>query len=124
MKNYIIGLFCITFLFACGGSDNSSSSSEVVENKVEQKDDSAAKAFIKEFSDEYMASCAAAGNEQGLTVMFSMLGVDYNEYCQCTLDAGLVGETYESLNDELAASRLMMKVMNAAETCMSKYMPM
>ena len=65
MKNYIIGLFCITFLFACGGSDNSSSSSEVVETKVEQKDDSAAKAFIKEFSDEYMASCAAEGNEQG-----------------------------------------------------------
>ena len=124
MKNYIIGLFCITFLFACGGSDNSSSSSEVVETKVEQKDDSAAKAFIKEFSDEYMASCAAAGNEQGLTVMFSMLGVDYNEYCQCTLDAGLAGETAASLNDELAASRLMMKVMNAAETCMSKYMPM
>ena len=124
MKNYIIGLFCITFLFACGGSDNSSSSSEVVEAKVEQKDDSAAKAFIKEFSDEYMASCAAAGNEQGLTAMFSMLGVDYNEYCQCTLDAGLAGETYASLNDELAASRLMMKVMNAAETCMSKYMPM
>ena len=124
MKNYIIGLFCITFLFACGGSDNSSSSSEVVETKVEQKDDSAAKAFIKEFSDEYMASCAAAGNEQGLTVMFSMLGVDYIEYCQCTLDAGLAGETYASLNDELAASRLMMKVMNAAEDCMSEYMPM
>ena len=67
MKNYIIGLFCITFLFACGGS-TIHRPHEVVETKVEQKDDSAAKAFIKEFSDEYMASCAAAGNEQGLTV--------------------------------------------------------
>ena len=124
MKNYIIGLFCITFLFACGGSGDSSSSSEVVETKVEQKDNSAAEAFKKEFSDEYMASCAAMGNEQGLTVMFSMMGVDYNDYCQCTLDAGLAGETYESLTDETVASRLMMKVMNAAEGCMKKYMPM
>ncbi len=123
MKNYIIGLFCITFLFACGGSEDSSSS-EVVEAKVEQKDNSAAKAFMKEFSDEYIASCVAAGNEQGLTVMFSMLGVDYNEYCKCTLDAGLAGETYESITDATAESRLMMKVMNSAEDCMSKYMPM
>lgn len=123
MKNYIIGLFCITFLFACGGSEDSSSS-EVVEAKVEQKDNSAAKAFMKEFSDEYMASCVAAGNEQGLTVMFSMLGVDYNEYCKCTLDAGLAGETYESITDATAETRLMMKVMNSAEDCMSKYMPM
>ena len=123
MKNYIIGLFCITFLFACGGSEDSSSS-EVVEAKVEQKDNSAAKAFMKEFSDDYMASCVAAGNEQGLTVMFSMLGVDYNEYCKCTLDAGLAGETYESITDATAESRLMMKVMNSAEDCMSKYMPM
>ena len=119
MKNYIIGLFCITFLFACGGSEDSSSS-EV----VEQKDNSAAKAFMKEFSDEYIASCVAAGNEQGLTVMFSMLGVDYNEYCKCTLDAGLAGETYESITDATAETRLMMKVMNSAEDCMSKYMPM
>lgn len=123
MKNYIIGLFCITFLFACGGSEDSSSS-EVAEAKVEQKDNSAAKAFMKEFSDEYMASCVAAGNEQGLTVMFSMLGVDYNEYCKCTLDAGLAGETYESITDATAETRLMMKVMNSAEDCMSKYMPM
>ena len=123
MKNYIIGLFCITFLFACGGSEDSSSS-EVVEAKVEQKDNSAAKAFMIEFSDEYMASCVAAGNEQGLTVMFSMLGVDYNEYCKCTLDAGLAGETYESITDATAETRLMMKVMNSAEDCMSKYMPM
>ena len=123
MKNYIIGLFCITFLFACGGSEDSSSS-EVVEAKVEQKDNSAAKAFMKEFSDEYIASCVAAGNEQGLTVMFSMLGVDYNEYCKCTLDAGLAGETYESITDATAETRLMMKVMNSAEDCMSKYMPM
>ena len=123
MKNYIIGLFCITFLFACGGSEDSSSR-EVVEAKVEQKDNSAAKAFMKEFSDEYMASCVAAGNEQGLTVMFSMLGVDYNEYCKCTLDAGLAGETYESITDATAETRLMMKVMNSAEDCMSKYMPM
>ena len=123
MKNYIIGLFCITFLFACGGSEDSSSS-EVVEAKVEQKDNSAAKAFMKEFSDDYMASCVAAGNEQGLTVMFSMLGVDYNEYCKCTLDAGLAGETYESITDATAETRLMMKVMNSAEDCMSKYMPM
>ena len=123
MKNYIIGLFCITILFACGGSEDSSSS-EVVEAKVEQKDNSAAKAFMKEFSDEYMASCVAAGNEQGLTVMFSMLGVDYNEYCKCTLDAGLAGETYESITDATAETRLMMKVMNSAEDCMSKYMPM
>lgn len=123
MKNYIIGLFCITFLFACGGSEDSSSI-EVVEAKVEQKDNSAAKAFMKEFSDEYMASCVAAGNEQGLTVMFSMLGVDYNEYCKCTLDAGLAGETYESITDATAETRLMMKVMNSAEDCMSKYMPM
>ena len=123
MKNYIIGLFCITFLFACGGSEDSSSS-KVVEAKVEQKDNSAAKAFMIEFSDEYMASCVAAGNEQGLTVMFSMLGVDYNEYCKCTLDAGLAGETYESITDATAETRLMMKVMNSAEDCMSKYMPM
>ena len=123
MKNYIIGLFCITFLFACGGSEDSSSS-KVVEAKVEQKDNSAAKAFMKEFSDAFMASCVAAGNEQGLTVMFSMLGVDYNEYCKCTLDAGLAGETYESITDATAETRLMMKVMNSAEDCMSKYMPM
>ena len=124
MKNYIIGLFCITFLFACGGSGDSSSSSEVVETKVEQKDNSAAKAFKKEFSDGYMAECAAMGNEQGLTVMFSMMGVDYNDYCQCTLDAGLAGETYESLTNETVESRVMMKVLNAAESCMKKYMPM
>ena len=124
MKNYIIGLFCITFLFACGGSDNSSSSSEVVEAKVEQKDDSSAKAFIKEFSDEYMASCAAAGNEQGLTVMFSMLGVDYNEYCKCTLDAGLAGETYESMTDATDQTRIYQKAMNYAQVCTEKFMPM
>ena len=123
MKNYIIGLFCITFLFACGGSEDSSSS-EVVEAKVEQKDNSAAKAFMKEFSDDYMASCAAVGEEQGLTFVFTMLDLDYNDYCKCTLDAGLAGETYESITDATAESRLMMKVMNSAEDCMSKYMPM
>ena len=125
MKKYIIGLFCISFLFACGGSENSSSNnSEVAEVKVEQKDNSAAKAFMKEFSDTYMAECAALGNEQGLSAMFSMLGVDYNDYCQCTLDAGLAGETYESLSDATASQRVMMNVMNSAEACMSKYMSM
>ena len=119
MKNYIIGLFCITFLFACGGSEDSSSS-EV----VEQKDNSAAKAFMKEFSDEYMASCVAAGNEQGLTVMFSMLGVDYNEYCKCTLDAGLAGETYESMTDATDQTRIYQKAMNYAQVCTEKFMPM
>ena len=119
MKNYIIGLFCITFLFACGGSEDSSSS-EV----VEQKDNSAAKAFMKEFSDDYMASCAAVGEEQGLTFVFTMLDLDYNDYCKCTLDAALAGETYESITDATAETRLMMKVMNSAEDCMSKYMPM
>ena len=53
-----------------------------------------------------------------------MMGVDYNDYCQCTLDAGLAGETYESLTNATVESRLMMKVMNAAESCMKKYMPM
>ena len=123
MKNYIIGLFCITFLFACGGSEDSSSI-EVVEAKVEQKDNSAAKAFMKEFSDDYMASCAAVGEEQGLTFVFTMLDLDYNDYCKCTLDAALAGETYESMTDATAETRLMMKVMNSAEDCMSKYMPM
>ena len=123
MKNYIIGLFCITFLFACGGSEDSSSS-KVVEAKVEQKDNSAAKAFMKEFSDEYMASCVAAGNEQGLTVIFSMLGVDYNEYCKCTLDAGLAGETYESITDATAETRIYQKALNYAQVCTEKFMPM
>ena len=71
-----------------------------------------------------MAECAATGAEQGLTVMFSMLGVDFNKYCQCTLDAGLEGETYESLSEATASQRITLKVMNAAESCMSKYMPM
>tara|TARA_B100000035_G_C20984392_1_gene547046 strand:- start:291 stop:665 length:375 start_codon:yes stop_codon:yes gene_type:complete len=124
MKNYIIGLFCISFLFACGGSEDLSSSSEVVETKVEAKDNSAGKAFKKEFTEAYMAECAATGDEQGLTVMFSMLGVDFNKYCQCTLDAGLEGETYESLSEATASQRITLKVMNAAESCMSKYMPM
>ena len=124
MKNYVIGLFCITFLFACGGSEDSSSSSEVVETKVEAKDNSAGKAFRKEFTESYMAECAATGAEQGLTVMFSMLGADFNKYCQCTLDAALAGETDESLSDAGASQRIMMKTLNATEVCMNKYMSM
>lgn len=119
MKNYIIGLFCITFLFACGGSEDSSSS-EV----VEQKDNSAAKAFMKEFSDDYMASCAAMGEEQGLTFMFTMLDIDYNDYCKCTLDAALAGETYESMTDATAETRIYQKALNYAQVCTEKFMPM
>ena len=123
MKNYIIGLFCITFLFACGGSEDSSSS-EVVEAKVEQKDNSAAKAFMKEFSDDYMASCAAVGEEQGLTFVFTMLDLDYNDYCKCTLDAALAGETYESMTDATDQTRIYQKAMNYAQVCTEKFMPM
>ena len=123
MKNYIIGLFCITFLFACGGSEDSSSS-EVVEAKVEQKDNTAGKAFMKEFSDDYMASCAAMGEEQGLTFMFTMLNIDYNDYCKCTLDAALDGETYESVLDATAETRIYQKALNYAQACTEKFMPM
>tara|TARA_B100001113_G_scaffold111216_1_gene90305 strand:- start:13809 stop:14198 length:390 start_codon:yes stop_codon:yes gene_type:complete len=129
MKNYFIGSFCVFFLFACGGSEDSVADVEVSEvevssPKAKEEDNSASKKFIKEFSEAYMEQCEVAGNEQGLAPMFAMMGVDYVEYCQCTLDEALRGETYSSLSDSTAESRLMMKIMGSAESCMSKYLPM
>tara|TARA_X000000368_G_scaffold179418_1_gene141632 strand:- start:931 stop:1299 length:369 start_codon:yes stop_codon:yes gene_type:complete len=122
MKNYILGSICLLFLFACGGAEDSSSDVKDSSPKVEASNNDAGSAFIKEFSKEYMKECAVQGNEMGLAPMFAMLGVDYNDYCQCTLDEALKGETNSSLSDPMAETRLMMNILNAAESCMSKYM--
>ena len=121
MKNYLLGLFCVVFLFACGGDEDTvAESSSVADSSA---DTSYGSAFMKEFKSSYMDSCAVEGETQGLTAMFAMLGVDYVDYCQCTLDAALEGETESTLSDSTAESRLMMKVLNSAEACMAKYMP-
>ena len=68
-----------------------------------------------------MAECSYRA-EQGLTVMFSMLVLILINIVNA-LDAGLEGE-HESLSEATAYKRITLKVMNAAESCMSKYMPM
>ncbi len=121
MKNYLLGLFCVVFLFACGGGEDTvAESSSVADSSA---DTSYGSDFMKDWKSDFMDQCTVEGETEGLTAVFAMLGVDYVDYCQCTLDAVLEGETESTLSDSTAQSRIMMKGLNSAEACMAKYMP-
>ena len=114
-------LFCVVFLFACGGGEDTiAESSSVADSSADTSYDSD---FMKKFKSDFMERCAVDAETQGLAAMFAMLGVDYVDYCQCTLDAVLEGETESTLSDSNAESRLMMKGLNSVEACAAKYMP-
>ena len=145
MKNYILNATCLIFLFACGESGDSTSNEEInklkaeiikLESKIAKLEAEAAKPkvddketlgrkYLRTFTQDWNKKCPSMlDDDPNMANMLNMLGVDWDgDVCNCMLDAGFKGETYESLADESAANiRVGEKIEKSFEICLAKFM--
>ena len=145
MKNYFLYVTCLIFLFACGKSEDSILHEEIkllnaqiimLESKIAKLEAEAAKPkvddketlgrkYLQTFSQDWSKKCPSMlDDDPNMANMLNMLGVDWDgDVCNCMLDAGFKGETYESLADESAANiRVGEKIEKSFEICLAKFM--